>query len=321
MDIAFVIINAITVAAIYGLIAIAVSITWSSLGLVNLAYGFIFSFAGYAAWLVAGRIPTNPYLIAGTGIVAGGVAGIIVCLLVFIPLHDKPAFTSRGMIATLAISLIGSQLFLMIFGPTSKSLPDLFGRWKVKLFDITLTADKIGVVVCSIAMLIAVVLWMRSSRRGLEIRAMMMNPHAASIVGIGIRRTGLYVMGLTGAMAGLASVLLSQTYYIAPFSGLTPLIKGVSIALCGGLGSVQGAVIAAILLGLVEALTNKFLGGQYVLMISISRHHPRSDRAAARDFGAGGQSTRTISHARSSTLQPVHLEKSACRLGNGDRQC
>ena len=75
MDIAFVIINAITVAAIYGLIAIAVSITWSSLGLVNLAYGFIFSFAGYAAWLVAGQMPTNPYLIAGTGILAGGVAG------------------------------------------------------------------------------------------------------------------------------------------------------------------------------------------------------------------------------------------------------
>jgi branched-chain amino acid transport system permease protein len=266
MDIAFIIINAVTVAAIYGLIAIAVSITWSSLGLVNLAYGFIFSFAGYAAWLMAGRVPTNPYLIAGAGIAAGAIGGVIVCLLVFIPLHDKPAFTSRGMIATLAISLIGSQLFLMIFGPTSKSLPDLFGRWKVKLFDITLTADKIGIVVCSIAMLIAVVLWMRSSRRGLEIRAMMMNPHAASIVGIGIRRTGLYVMALTGAMAGLAAVLLSQTYYIAPFSGLTPLIKGVSIALCGGLGSVQGAVIAAVLLGLVEALTNKFLGGQYVLM-------------------------------------------------------
>ena len=191
MDIAFVIINAITVAAIYGLIAIAVSITWSSLGLVNLAYGFIFSFAGYAAWLMAGQVPTNPYLIAGTGIAAGAVAGIIVCLLVFIPLHDKPAFTARGMIATLAISLIGSQLFLMIFGPTSKSLPDLFGRWKVKVFDITLTAEKIGIVLCSIAMIIAVVLWMRSSRRGLEIRAMMMNPHAASIVGIGIRRTGL----------------------------------------------------------------------------------------------------------------------------------
>jgi branched-subunit amino acid ABC-type transport system permease component len=191
---------------------------------------------------------------------------MLVCLVVFIPLHDKPAFTSRGMIATLAISLIGSQAFLMLFGPTSKSLPELFGRWKLKFFGLTLSADKIGIVVCSVLMLAIVVTWMRGSRRGLEIRAMMMNPHAASIVGIGIRRTGIYVMGLTGAMAGLAAVLLSQTYYIAPFSGLTPLIKGVSIALCGGLGSVQGAVIAAILLGLVEALTNKYLGGQYVLM-------------------------------------------------------
>jgi len=66
MDIAFVIINAITVAAIYGLIAIAVSITWSSLGLVNLAYGFIFSFAGYAAWLVSTEVSKSPFLIAGT---------------------------------------------------------------------------------------------------------------------------------------------------------------------------------------------------------------------------------------------------------------
>ena len=273
MDIAFILINAITVAAIYGLIAVAVSITWSSLGLINLAYGFIYSLAGYAAWLFATYVAKQyigvafqPITIAAAGILAGALGGILVCLIVFIPLHDKPGFTTRGMIATLAISLIGSQLVLMFFGPTAKSLPELFGRWRFKFFGINLTADKIGIVTCSLVMLAVVVMWMRSSRRGLEIRAMMMNPHAASIVGIGIRRTGIYVMGLTGAMAGLAAVLLSQTYYIAPFSGLTPLIKGVSIALCGGLGSVQGAVIAAILLGIVEALTNKYLGGQYVLM-------------------------------------------------------
>jgi branched-chain amino acid transport system permease protein len=266
MDIFFVLTNAITVACIYGLIAIAVSITWSSLGLINLAYGFVFTFAGYGSWLFARYVSEMPVLIAAAGIVMGAVAGVLVCLVVFIPLHDKPNFTTRGMIATLAISLIGSQSFLMFFGPRPKSLPELFGYWTVDFFGVTLTSDKIGIVLCSTLMLFAVVRWMRGSRRGLEIRAMMMNPHAASIVGIGVRSTGIYVMAVTGAMAGLAAVLLSQTYYIAPFNGLTPLIKGVSIALCGGLGSVQGAVIAAILLGLVEALTNEFLGGQYVLM-------------------------------------------------------
>lgn len=267
MDIAFVLTNAIIVACIYGLVAVAVSITWSSLGLINLSYGFIFSFAGYGAWLTGKLLSDHPVFIASAGMLTGALGGLIVCLLVFIPLHDKPNFTIRGMTATLAISLIGSQGLLWWFGPRAKSLPELFGYWKISLGGIVLTSDKIGIVVCSIVMLTVVLIWMKSSRRGLEIRAMMMNPHAASIVGIGIRSTGLYVMAITGAMTGLAAVLLSQTYYIAPFSGLTPLIKGVSIALCGGLGSVRGAVIAAAILGLAEALTSSLLGGQYVLIV------------------------------------------------------
>ena len=265
-DVIFVLTNAIVVACIYGLVAVAISITWSSLGLINLGYGFVFSFAGYGAWVVSKMVSSHPILVTSAGILTGAVGGIIICLLVFIPLHDKLNFTIRGMTATLAISLVGSQGLLWWFGPRAKSLPEVFGYWKVSLGDIVLTSDKIGIVVCSILMLTAVLIWMKSSRRGLEIRAMMMNPHAASIVGIGIRSTGVYVMAITGGMAGLAAVLLSQTYYIAPFSGLTPLIKGVSIALCGGLGSVRGAVIAAVILGLTEAVTSRLLGGQYVLI-------------------------------------------------------
>lgn len=266
MDIGFIFINAIVVACIYGLIAIAVSITWSSLGLLNLGYGFIFSFAGYGAYLMSRMLSDNPIVVLLAGVLTGALGGIIICLLVFIPLHDKPNYTLRGMVGTLAISLMGSQALLWWFGPKNKALPEIFGYWKISIGGTVLTSDKIGIVVCSIIMLIFVVRWMKSSRRGLEIRAMMMNPHAASIVGIGIRRTGFYVMAITGAMAGLSSVLLSQTYYISPFSGITPLIKGVSIALCGGLGSVQGAVIAAIILGITEALTSRLLGGQYVLI-------------------------------------------------------
>ena len=270
MDIPFVIINGITIACIYGLIAVAVSITWSALGLLNLSYGFIFSFAGYGAWLAERYVWHDPVFVLFMGIFSGVVGGILVCLLVFIPVHDKPNFNIRGMIGTLAVSLIGSQCLLQYFGPKNKLLPEVFGYWKIKIFGVVLTADKVGVIVCSILMIIIVVRWMKSSRRGLEIRAMMMNPHAASIVGLGVRRTGLYVMAVTGAMTGLSSVLLSQTYYLAPFSGLTPMIKGVSIALMGGLGSVKGAIIAAIILGFNEALTSRLLGGQYVLITQFS---------------------------------------------------
>lgn len=225
MDVFFVLTNAITVACIYGLIAIAVSITWSSLGLINLAYGFIFTFAGYGAWLFAKHVSEQPVVIAAAGILMGAVAGILVCVVVFIPLHDKPNFTTRGMIATLAISLIGSQSFLMFFGPRPKSLPELFGFWTLDLFGVTLTSDKIGIVVCSTLMLFAVVRWMRGSRRGLEIRAMMMNPHAASIVGIGVRSTAAFLTSWLSITYGLP-------WYLLPLIGSAiGLVFGLAIAL------------------------------------------------------------------------------------------
>jgi branched-chain amino acid transport system permease protein len=266
MDLSFVVSNAIVLACIYGTLAIGISITWSSLGLLNLSYGFIFALSGYGAWIVSQQLSDwGPVLIV-TGILTGAIGGVIVCALAFIPIHDKPNFTIRGLIATLAISLLGTQGLLWWFGPRAKTLPDIFGDWKISPFGMVMTADKVGNVLTSILMLVVVLRWMQSSRRGLEIRAMMMNPNAASLVGIGVRRTSFYVMAITGSLAGLSAVLLSQTYYISPFGGLTPMIKGVSIALCGGLGSVRGAVIAAIVLGFNESLTTLTIGGRYVLI-------------------------------------------------------
>ena len=266
MNVGLVLSNALTLACIYGILAIGLSLTWSSLGLVNMAYGFIFALSGYGAWLVSTYVLPFPPLVMAAGIATGALGGVVVCLVAFIPVHDKPNFPIRALIATLAISLVGNQMLLWVFGPRAKALPRLFGTWRIDLFGIVLTADKLGASVSAIVLLTLILLWMRSSRRGLEIRAMMMNPHAASIVGIGVRSTGVSVMALTGALAGLASVLLAQTYYVSPFSGITPMVKGLSIALVGGLGSVPGAMIGAGLLGLNEALTSSLLGGQYVLI-------------------------------------------------------
>lgn len=168
MDLWFIISNTIVLASIYGTLAIGVSITWSSLGLLNLSYGFIFALAGYGAWLFAQYASAWGPAVLAAGIITGALGGIIVCALAFIPIHDKPNFTIRGLVATLAISLIGSQSLLWWFGPRSKSLPDIFGTWKVSMSGIVLTADKIGNVLTSVLMLLLVLRWMRSSRRGLE---------------------------------------------------------------------------------------------------------------------------------------------------------
>lgn len=266
LDWGLVAVNAVQVASIYGLLAIGISITWSSLGLINLAYGFVFALSGYGAWLAGTHLSEHGAIVVAAGILTGALGGVFVWALAFLPIHDKPNYTMRGMIATVAIALVGNQTLLWYFGPRAKALPEIFGYWQLELGPVVMTANTVGSVASATVLLAVVLWWMKSSRRGLEIRAMMMNPHAASIVGIGVRRTGLYVMCLTGGLAGLAAVLLSQVYYVNPFSGTTPLIKGLAIALCGGLGSVAGALVAAVVLGINEAVTEATIGGQYVWM-------------------------------------------------------
>jgi branched-chain amino acid transport system permease protein len=266
IDFAYLAITTLTLASIYGLLAIGISIVWASLGMINMAQGFVFTAAGYGAWLAAEYASPNGFVVVAAGIVTGALIGVLIGALAFIPLHDRPNFVVRSLICTLAISLLGTQLLLWEFGPRAKRLPKIFGTSSLHLGDIVLTGDKIGAVLSSIALLLATLLWMTGSRRGLEIRAIMQNPEGAALVGIGVRPTALAVLAVAGALAGLAAVLLSQTYFVSPYGGVTPLVKGLVVALAGGLGSVPGALIAAGLLGLTEALTAALLGGQYVLM-------------------------------------------------------
>lgn len=266
VDWSFVAMSALTLASIYGLLALGISIIWSSLGMINLAHGFTFAASGYGAWLAAQAFGDQGLVVLLAGILTGALVGVLICAIAFIPLHDKPNFPVRSLVATLAISLLGGQCLLWAFGPRVKSLPQVFGQEAISLGPMVVTADKVGAVATSVALMLATLMWMRRSRIGLEIRAMMQNPEGAALVGIGLRSTAMAVMAVTGALAGLAAVLLSQTYFVSPQAGLTPMVKGLIIALCGGLGSIPGALIAAVLVAIVEALTGALLGGQYVLI-------------------------------------------------------
>lgn len=266
MDPYYVALTTITLASIYGLLALGISIIWSSLGMINMAQGFTFAVSGYGAWLFAQTIGGNGFVVVAGGLLTGALAGALVGGLAFIPLYDKPNFPLRSLIATLAISLLGGQCLLYVFGPRVKALPKIFGYGNIHIGSAVASYDKLGSIACSAVLLLVTLVWMKRSRRGLEIRAMMQNPEGAALVGVGLRSTAMSVMMVTGAMTGLAAVLLSQNFFVSPFAGVTPLVKGMVVALAGGLGSVAGALIAALLIGLIESMTAVELGGQYVLI-------------------------------------------------------
>ena len=282
MDVFVTLIHGLNLAAIYALMAIGISLLWSSIGMINMAQGASFAVSGYAAWVVSAAM--KPVLLAAfgktvigtaamagvtllTGTAAGAAMGALIYGLAFLPIHDKPNFPVRSLIVTLAINLATVQALLWYFGPQQKNLPKIFGTGKVNLGPVSARYDQIGAILSTAVILGLVLFWLKVSRKGLEIRAMMQNPEGAVLSGISVRWTALPVTMLTGALAGLAAILLSQTIFVSPSSGAMPLIKGLTIALLGGLGSVPGAVLGAVIIGFLEAVVGAtpFLGQRYVL--------------------------------------------------------
>ena len=261
-----VLISAAVLASMYGLVAIGISFTWASIGMLNLAQGFIFTAGGYTAWLFAQYAEvwgiTGPALSVGVLILGMGgsaIAGLLVGSVAFLPLQDRANFRTRSLIATLAISLIGTQLWLIFFGPQNKPLPPVFGEGRIEIGSGGISYQQLGTIIVASGMLAAVIFWMRSSRHGLQMRAMMMNPLGAAVVGVSVRTTGMRVLAISGALTGLSSVLLAQIFFVSPTSGTQPLVTGLIISLAGGLGSIPGTVAAAGLIGLAEALTARYL--------------------------------------------------------------
>jgi branched-chain amino acid transport system permease protein len=282
MDLSVTLVHGLALAAIHGLMAIGISLLWSSIGMIYMAHGASFAVSGYAAWAAAeaakpliiaafGKTVIGTATMAGVclsvGALAGAAMGALIFLLAFLPIHDKPNYPVRSLIATLAINLATVQALLWYFGPKQKSLPKIFGTGKVEILGLSARYDQIGTILGTAIILGLVLFWLRVSRKGLEIRAMMQNPEGAVLSGISVRWTALPVTMLTGALAGTAAVLLSQMIFVSPTSGAMPLIKGLTIALLGGLGSVPGAVLGAEIIGFLEAIIGAvpFLGQRYVL--------------------------------------------------------
>jgi len=276
------IVYALNLAAIYALMAIGISILWSSVGMINMAHGATFAVCGYTAWLVTGAL--KPVISAALGnsilastamagalvssaLVAGAICGIIIYLFAFLPIHDKPNYPVRALIITLALNIATVQGLLYFFGPRNQGLPKIFGFGRWEILGTKIRYDQAGTIIGAVIIMALTLAWLRYSRRGLEVRAMMQNAEGAAYSGISRQFTALPILMLTGALAGMAAALLSQTIFVSPTSGVIPLVKGLTIALLGGLGSVPGAMIGALLIGFLEAIVGAlpFLGQRYVM--------------------------------------------------------
>jgi branched-chain amino acid transport system permease protein len=163
------------------------------------------------------------------------------------------------MIATLAISVIIQNGAVMLWGPVPRAMPDIV-TGTVAIGPFSFPWSRLVVIAAAALIFILFWLFMQRTRLGRAMRAVAQDTETALIQGIRVNYIYPLAFGMSVALAALAGALMGPVFSVSPFVGLTPMLKAFVVVILGGLGSVPGAVVGGLLLGMIESFTATMFG-------------------------------------------------------------
>lgn len=260
-------------AAVLALSALGLSLVFGVMRVVNVAHGEFYMLGAVIAWYVATLVGTHPALgFALAIVVAPVVAGFIAVIMDWLVLKRINYNPEATIVATIGLLYIIQQTVLMTYGPDARPVEAPFNtRLALPWFEFTeqgiemywpwglsTTSYKLFVIGAAIFMLLIVWFVMAKSRLGLILRATQLDSETALAFGIPVDRVYALVFGLGAALAAIAAVLIvpiQQAHYLM---GADPLLLSFIVVIIGGLGSLRGTVIAALLIGMSDGIISVF---------------------------------------------------------------
>ena len=244
------VLNGLSIASVITLIAIGVTLIFGLTGIINFAHGEFLMVGSIVTWLAVSA-GWNFWLALVAAVAAVAAMGLLLERGLFRFTLDRP---TNGFIVSLGLIVVLQHVVILLYDGNQKSIPHpLSGVWQVGGVRIAETrAMVIGVTIAVVALTYGAV---TRSRYGRALRASVEDRDTAMLMGIPVRRyiTGVFVFG--SALAGLGGALLIGLFPVTPFTGGTIVMKGFAVALIGGLGNLTGAVVAGVMLGLVEGFS------------------------------------------------------------------
>lgn len=247
--------NGLIIGLLYLLMAIGFTLVFGVMRVVNFAHGEFYMLGAFVAYVCVTRFQL-PFLAA---VLATFIATLIAGWLIeVVVLKGFRGNELNGMISTIGLGMILQNGALLLFGPDPQSMPPV-AEGVVSLGPIMLPMSRLYVVAFSIAVLALLYLFLMHSKGGRALRAVVQDTEIASAQGIRSHLMYPLGFGIGVALAAVAGALMAPVFSVSPSIGSTPLLKAFIVVILGGLGSIPGAALASLLLGVVESGANTFM--------------------------------------------------------------
>lgn len=262
----FILVSGIITGTVYAVFAAGLSLVYGTSRILNFAYGSFYMMAAYLVWHLVVGLGLNYALAALILLPVLFVAGLAIDHVVIRRLRQSENWKLVSMMGTLGMALVLDNAALVAFGPEQRSVPQISSD-VVELGTLVIGVQEIVVFFIAIAAIVTMEIFLRKAPLGQAMRAVSQDMQGAAMVGIGVDRVFAVAFGLSMVLVGIAALMLSPVTLVSPQAGWPMFLKAFVIVVFGGLGSVHGALMAAVILGVTETAVVYYLGTSWTMLV------------------------------------------------------
>ena len=256
------VINGLALGSVYALLALGYTMVYGIIQLINFAHGEIYMIGAFAGFYSAStlKLPLLPTLLVAMAVSA--LAGIIIEKVAYKPLRNSPRIAL--LITAIGISLFLQNTMRLLVGSNPKPFPDLINAGSINIGPIQIEVKTILMLAVSALLVILLQSIVYKTKVGKAMRASSQDMEAASLMGINVDNTISLTFAIGSALAGIAGVLVAISYpSITPYMGAMPGLKAFVAAVLGGIGSIPGALVGGIAIGLLETFSKAYISTNF----------------------------------------------------------
>lgn len=257
-------INGISLGSVYAIIALGYTMVYGIAKMLNFAHGDVIMVGAYISFCTTSYLGLSPLVSVLFSIIVCTVLGIVVERLAYKPLRQAPSLAV--LITAIGVSYFLQNAALLIWGSSPKTFSSVTGNWTLKLFDGQLIVSSVTIVtiLACILIMICLTLFTNKTKMGTAMRAVSEDKAAAGLMGYQCQYNPFpCTFAIGSGLAAIAGVLLCSAYpTLMPTTGSMPGIKAFTAAVFGGIGSIPGAMIGGILLGIIEIFSKAYISTQ-----------------------------------------------------------